>query len=65
MNLSFRHAVFTVVLLFAVFTVHAKTAGEIYEQAAKSTVVVENINNKGKIAGLGSGWHMCASVPMV
>ncbi len=55
MSLSFRHAAFTVVLLFVVFTVHAKTASEIYEQAARSTVVVENIDNKGGIAGLGSG----------
>ncbi|MDO8369525.1 MAG: cell envelope integrity protein TolA [Candidatus Nitrotoga sp.] len=55
MSLSFRHAAFTVVLLFVAFTAHAKTASEIYEQAARSTVVVENINDKGEIAGLGSG----------
>ena len=55
MSLSFRHAAFTVVLLSVAFTAHAKTAGEIYEQAARSTVVVENINDKGEIAGLGSG----------
>ena len=55
MSLSFRHAAFTVALLSVAFTVHAKTAGEIYEQAARSTVVVENINDKGEITGFGSG----------
>ena len=55
MYLSLRHAAFTVALLSVVFTVHAKTASEIYEQAARGTVVVENINDKGEIAVLGSG----------
>jgi hypothetical protein len=49
MSFSFRHAAFTVVLLFVAFTAHAKTAGEIYEQAAKSTCVAENINDKGRL----------------
>ncbi len=54
MSLSFRYAAFTGVLLSVAFTAHAKTAGEIYEQAARSTVVVENINDKGEIAGVSS-----------
>jgi tetratricopeptide (TPR) repeat protein len=36
-------------------TVHAKTASEIYEQAAKSTVVVGNFDAKGKQQSMGSG----------
>lgn len=52
---SFRHAALAAVLLFVAFTAHAKTASEIYEQAAKSTVVVENINAKGKAQSMGSG----------
>lgn len=55
MSFSFRHAAFAAVLFFVTFTAHAKTASEIYEQAARSTVVVENINDKGEIAGFGSG----------
>lgn len=35
-------------LLLAAITAHSKTAGEIYEQAAKSTVVVGNFDAKGK-----------------
>jgi len=55
MRPSFRHATLAVILLFVAFTVHAKTASEIYEQAAMSTVVVENINAKGKVQSMGSG----------
>lgn len=55
MSISFRHATLTTVLLFSAFTVHAKTASEIYEQAAKSTVVVGNIDDNGKIHSMGSG----------
>ncbi len=51
----FRHATLATVLLFVAFTVHAKTANEIYEQAARSTVVVENIGDKEKIHAMGSG----------
>jgi hypothetical protein len=58
MSFSFRHAAFTVVLLSVAFTAHAKTAGEIYEQASRSTVVVENINDKGEIAGLNVGYRI-------
>ena len=55
MHPSFRHATLAVVLFFAAFTAHAKTASEVYEQAAKSTVVVENIDAKGKAQSMGSG----------
>ena len=54
MNPAFRHATLAAVLLFAVFTSHAKTASEVYEQAAGSTVVVENIDAQGKARGMGS-----------
>ena len=56
MRPSFRHATLAAVLLsFVGFTVHAKTAGEVYEQAARSTVVLENIDAKGKAQSMGSG----------
>jgi len=55
MRTSFRHATLATALIFAAFTVHAKTASEIYEQAAKSTVVVGNIDDKGKVHSMGSG----------
>jgi predicted aconitase with swiveling domain len=42
-----RHAL-TVTAILAAFPVHAKTPGEVYEQAAKSTVVVLNMDGKGK-----------------
>ena len=43
-------------LLFVVAcTAHAKTASEVYEQAARSTVVVENIDAQGKVQSMGSG----------
>jgi S1-C subfamily serine protease len=42
-------------LLLAALTAHAKTASEIYEQAAKSTVVVGNFDAKGKQQSMGSG----------
>lgn len=45
----------SVAVLLAAFPVHAKTPGEVYEQAAKSTVVVLNMDGKGKTHGLGSG----------
>jgi tetratricopeptide (TPR) repeat protein len=51
----FRHATLTTALLFVAYTVHAKTANEIYEQAARSTVVVENIDDKGTVHSRGSG----------
>lgn len=49
-----RHALAAFVLL-AAFIAHAKTPGEVYEQAAKSTVVVRNIDNGGKPKSMGSG----------
>ena len=55
MRPSFRHATLAAVLFVAASTAHAKTASEIYEQAARSTVVVENINAKGKSQSMGSG----------
>lgn len=42
-------------LLLAAFAVQAKTASEIYEQAAKSTVVVGNFDARGKQQSMGSG----------
>ena len=42
------------ILLLAI-TAQAKTASEIYEQAAKSTVVVRNFDAKGKQQSMGSG----------
>ena len=50
----FRHALTTAVLLAAFFA-EAKTPGEVYEQAAKSTVVVRNIDSSGKAKSMGSG----------
>lgn len=55
MRPSFRHATLGTVLLLEAFTIHAKTASEVYEQAAMSTVVVENIDAKGKMQSMGSG----------
>ena len=55
MRPTFRHATLAAVLLSVAFTDHAKTASEVYEQAARSTVVVENIDAKGKAQGMGSG----------
>lgn len=54
MHTTFRHALLAALLL-AASTVHAKTGTEIYEQAAKSTVVVKNIDAKGKAQSMGSG----------
>lgn len=54
MHTVFRHTLLAALLL-AVFTVHAKTGGEIYEQAAKSTVVVRNVGANGKPQSMGSG----------
>ena len=50
----FRHAL-TASVLLAAFFAHAKTPGEVYEQAAKSTVVVRNIDSGGKPKSMGSG----------
>lgn len=50
-----RRYAMSVAVLLAAFPVHAKTPGEVYEQAAKSTVVVLNMDGKGKTHGLGSG----------
>jgi S1-C subfamily serine protease len=47
--------IFASALLLAAITAHSKTAGEIYEQAAKSTVVVGNFDAKGKQQSMGSG----------
>jgi len=57
MNPTFRHATLSILfpVLWVAATVQAKTASEVYEQAARSTVVVENINAKGKAQGMGSG----------
>ena len=43
------------IVLFSSSLAHAKTPGEVYEQAAKSTVVVLNMDGKGKTQGMGSG----------
>lgn len=50
----FRNALIFVVLL-ASFSTVAKTPGEVYEQAAKSTVVVRSINIGGSSQSMGSG----------
>lgn len=55
MRPSFCYATLAAALFFVAFTVHAKTASEIYEQAARSTVVVQNVDDKGKIQAMGSG----------
>lgn len=57
MRTSFRYATLAVLLplLLVATTGHAKTASEVYEQAARSTVVVENIDAKGKAQSMGSG----------
>lgn len=49
-----RYALTTAVLLVS-FIAQAKTPGEIYEQAAKSTVIVRNIGSDGKPKSMGSG----------
>ncbi|MDP1605138.1 MAG: tetratricopeptide repeat-containing serine protease family protein [Rhodocyclaceae bacterium] len=49
-----RYAISAAVLLASI-SIHAKTPGEVYEQAAKSTVVVQNLDGKGKSQGMGSG----------
>ena len=54
MRPTFRHATLAI-LLIVPFAVYAKTASEIYEQAARSTVVVENIDANGKVQMMGSG----------
>jgi Trypsin-like peptidase domain/Tetratricopeptide repeat len=51
----FQHATLATLLIFVTFFVHAKTASEVYEQAAKSTVIVENIDARGKVLSMGSG----------
>jgi tetratricopeptide (TPR) repeat protein len=52
----FRHPTLVAILLFLISDAgHAKSASEVYEQAAKSTVVVENIDAKGKAQSMGSG----------
>jgi tetratricopeptide (TPR) repeat protein len=55
MHLLLRHTTLAVVLICVVSTAHAITASEIYEQAIKSTVVVENIDAKGDMQSMGSG----------
>ena len=55
MNFVFRRTALTTILIAAALTVHAKTASEIYEQVAKSTVVVGNVNYEGKLVSFGSG----------
>ena len=50
----FRFAVSTAAFLVCI-SVHAKTPGEVYEQAVKSTVVVRNIDSGGKVKSMGSG----------
>lgn len=45
----------TASVLLASFIAHAKTPGEVYEQAAKSTVIVHNIDSGGKAKSMGSG----------
>lgn len=45
----------TAAVLLVSFSVFAKTPGEVYEQAAKSTVVVWNIDASGKAKSMGSG----------
>lgn len=57
MRPTFRHAMLAAIfpVLWVAATGHAKTASEVYEQAARSTVVVENIDAQGKAQGMGSG----------
>jgi len=50
----FRY-VLTVAALLSAFLAHAQTPSELYEQAAKSTVVVLNMDDKGKMRSMGSG----------
>lgn len=45
----------TAILFCVACAVHARTASEVYEQAAMSTVVVINIGNKGTVNSTGSG----------
>lgn len=49
-----RFALATTILLIAL-AANAKTPGEIYEQAAKSTVVIRNFDGTGKPQSMGSG----------
>ncbi len=48
-------SIFSTALLLAAMTAQAKTASEIYEQVAKSTVVVGNLDAQGKQKSMGSG----------
>ncbi len=50
----FRLTATTLILLTALVA-HAKTPSEVFEQAAKSTVIVRNIDGGGKSKGMGSG----------
>lgn len=49
-----RYAIGAAVVLASI-SIHAKTPSEVYEQAAKSTVVVRNMNGNGKAQSMGSG----------
>jgi cytochrome c-type biogenesis protein CcmH/NrfG len=55
MRLTFRSPTVAIFLCFVTFAAYGKTASEVYEQAAKSTVVVLNIDNNGKNHSMGSG----------
>ena len=52
---SFRRVMFAAALFFVAFTAHSKTATEIYEQAARSTVIVEGTYAKKETITQGSG----------
>lgn len=54
MRFTSPQATISTVLLFAAFNVHAMTASEIYQQAAKSTVVVQNLDTKGEVHAIGA-----------
>ncbi len=48
-------SLFTTSLLLAACLAQAKTPTDIYEEAAKSTVVVQNLDGRGKAKSMGSG----------
>jgi S1-C subfamily serine protease/Tfp pilus assembly protein PilF len=55
MPLSFQHTALAAALSFVALSAYGKTASEVYEQAARSTVVVESLDAQGMMKGMGSG----------
>ena len=50
-----NRSILSIGILLTSLAVNAKTPSEVYEQAAKSTVVVRNMDGNGKAQSMGSG----------